>query len=109
MLETSDGVHFNLPRCYGSTRKSNRKRSEVAPLGTQTRAGELNKWLSQIASYNLRGGSADTILVYPNIGAEPAQHARQGIVRTAIWRRGVKIPTLIRSPISIRELRLDVE
>ena len=48
-------------------------------------------------------------MVHPDIGSEPAQDARQVIMRTAVQRRLMKIPALVTGPEGILELVLDVE
>jgi hypothetical protein len=48
-------------------------------------------------------------MVHPDIGGEPAQDARQGIMGAAVQRRLVKIPALVTGPQRVLELVLDVE
>jgi hypothetical protein len=48
-------------------------------------------------------------MMHPDIGGEPAQDARQIVMRAAVQRRLVKIPALVMGPERILELVLDVE
>ena len=48
-------------------------------------------------------------VVDADIGGEPAQHARQVVMRAAVQRRLVKIPVLVAIPECVFELMLDIE
>src|SRR4051812_34767545 len=48
-------------------------------------------------------------MVHSDIGAEPAQDARQVIMRAAVQPGVVTIPTLVTSPKGVLELMLDIE
>ena len=48
-------------------------------------------------------------VVNADVGGEPAQKARQGIVRAAVKRRLLQIPSVVVSPYGILKLVLNIE
>ena len=75
------------------------------PDGSKLRVILQHVWQSVV-----RDTAAEMVhMVHPDIGSEPAQDARQVVMRAAVQGRLMKIPALVTGPEGILELVLDIE